>query len=106
MSVRYVRLERVPKLKAFERPSRRELLSDDGESQFPTKATCNDPERLTRTLGAILKKNRFGEYLSVRCWCANPPRYSPDSSAVRLLSPGGPESILDPEDWLFLDTET
>ena len=106
MSVRYVSLERVPKLKAFQRASRRERLSDDGESQFPTKTTCNDPGRLSRTLGAIPKKNQFGEYLSVRCWCANPPRYSPDSSAVRLLSPDAPENIADPEQWLFLDTET
>jgi uncharacterized protein YprB with RNaseH-like and TPR domain len=106
MSVRYVRLDHVPKLKAFERPSRRELLSDDGESQFPMKATCNDLEQLARTLGATPKKNKFGKYVSVRCWCANPSRYSPDSSAVRLLSPDGPESILDPEQWLFLDTET
>ena len=106
MSMRYVSLERVPKLKAFERPSRRERLSDDGESQFPTKATCNDPERLLRTLGAIPKKNQFGEYVSARCWCANPPRYWPDSGAVRLLSPDAPENIADPEQWLFLDTET
>jgi uncharacterized protein YprB with RNaseH-like and TPR domain len=34
------------------------------------------------------------------------PSHSPDSSAVRLLSPDGPENILDPEQWLFLDTET
>ena len=106
MSVRYVSLERVPKLKAFERPSRRELLSDDGESQFPTKATSNDLEQLARTLGATAKKNQYGKYVSVRCWCANPPRYLPDSSAVRLLSPDGPENIADPEQWLFLDTET
>ena len=106
MSVRYVSLDRVPKLKAFERPSRRELLSDDGESQFPTRATCNDLQQLARTLGATPKKNQFGKYVSVRCWCANPPQYLPDSSAVRLLSPDGPESILDPEQWLFLDTET
>ena len=106
MSMRYVSLDRVPKLKAFERPSRRELLSDDGESQVPTKATSNDLEQLARTLGATPKKNQFGKYVSVRCWCANPPRYLPDSSAVRLLSPDGPESIADPEQWLFLDTET
>jgi len=106
MSLRYVGLERLPKLKALQRPSRQKLQSDDGESQCPMKATCYDPEQLAQALGATPKKNQFGEYLSVRCWCATPPRYSPDTSAVRLLSPDGPESIADPERWLFLDTET
>ena len=104
MSVRYVSVDRVPKLKALQRPPR--PPSDDGGSQFPAKATFKDPEQLARTLGATPKTNQFGEYLSVRCWCANPPRYLPDSGAVRLLSAEGPENIADPEQWLFLDTET
>ena len=104
MSVRYVSVDRVPKLKALQPPPR--PPSDDGGSQFPAKATCKDPEQLARTLGATPKTNQFGEYLSVRCWCANPPRYLPDSGAVRLLSAEGPENIADAEQWLFLDAET
>jgi uncharacterized protein YprB with RNaseH-like and TPR domain len=65
-----------------------------------------DPERLAQILGATAKTNQYGDYLSVRCWCAEPPRYSPDSRALKLLSPEAPDEIADPDQWLFLDTET
>jgi len=35
-----------------------------------------------------------------------PPRYSPDLRALRLLVPDAVDEIADPEQWLFLDTET
>src|SRR5947208_2753758 len=55
---------------------------------------------------APAKTNQYGEYLSVRCWCAQPPKYSPDLRAMKLLLPEAPDQIADPEQWLFLDTET
>jgi len=111
MSMRYV------SLKALQRPrsARSERLgsswqaplpNEDGGSWSPAKTIRTDPERLAQILGATTKTNHYGEYLSVRCWCAQPPRYSPDSRALKLLSPGAPDEIADPDQWLFLDTET
>ncbi len=65
-----------------------------------------DVERLAQVLGATTKTNQYGEFLSVRCWCAQPPSFSPDPRALKLLLPEAPEEIADPGEWLFLDTET
>ena len=109
MSIRYV------SLKALERPPRSErqesgsylpLLDDAGESHSPMRKVRPDVQRLARILGATTRANDYGEYLSVRCWCAQPPRYSPDSRALKLLSPEALEEIADTDRWLFLDTET
>ena len=59
------------------------------------RSTC-DPARLSEVLGATPKTNQYGEYLSVRCWCAQPPRYSPDLRALKLLVPDAPDEIADP----------
>jgi uncharacterized protein len=114
MSVRYVSLERVHGLKALRRSSPDASassmqgcwLSHAGDLPFrPTMIPC-DPARLSEALGATPKTNQYGDYLSVRCWCAQPPRYSPDLRALRLLIPEAPDEIADPGQWLFLDTET
>jgi uncharacterized protein YprB with RNaseH-like and TPR domain len=114
MSMRYVSFDRVGGLKALRRFSAPEALAggwqsfllNDAESQSRTTRTQHDPNRLSQTLGATTKTNQYGDYLSVRCWCAQPPRYSPDLHALRLLMPEAAEEISDPEQWLFLDTET
>jgi hypothetical protein len=83
------------------------LLNDSGDESHPrTKAIQNHPDRLSQSLGAIPKTNQYGDYLSVRCWCAQPPRYSPDLRALRLLTPKAADEVADPDQWLFLDTET
>ena len=114
MSMRCVSLDRVRGLKALRRSSTHEapaqswqtsLLNHD-ESLSHKKTIQYDPERLSQVLGATPKTNRYGEYLSVRCWCAQPPRYSPELPALKLLMPEAPEAIADPGQWLFLDTET
>jgi uncharacterized protein len=110
-----VGLDRVLGLKALRRSSTPEapasggqasLLNDNGESYSRTTPLRCDPERLSQVLGATPKANQYGDYLSVRCWCAQPPRYSPDLSALKLLMPEAPAEIADPGQWLFLDTET
>jgi uncharacterized protein YprB with RNaseH-like and TPR domain len=82
------------------------LLTDGGESPSPAKTIHYDPDRLSQVLGATVKTNQYGDYLSVRCWCAQPARYSPDLRALRLLMPDTLDEVADPEQWLFLDTET
>src|SRR5579864_2315092 len=115
MSVRYVSLERVHGLKALRRSSGADAsapgfegswLNDTGDLSFRPKTIPCDPARLSEALGATPKTNQYGEYLSVRCWCAQPPRYSPDLRALRLLLPEATDEMGDPEQWLFLDTET
>ena len=117
MSIRYVSFNRVGGLKALQRAhsARSEtpeniwhvpLLNDDGGPLAPTRTIRIDQERLAQTLGGTTKTNQYGEYLSVRCWCAQPPRYSPDIRALKLLMPHAVEEIVDPDQWLFLDIET
>jgi len=111
MSMRYVSLralQRFPSARSGTPESRRHppLPNDDGGLLSPTRTIRIDPERLAQILGATTKTNQYGDYLSVRCWCAQPPRYSPDSRALKLLSPEAPDQIADPDQWLFLDTET
>ena len=97
MSMRYVSLDRVRGLKALRRASHRRG-SRRGSSHLcwrtPTsrlsraKTIPHDSDRLSQVLGATPKTNQYGEYLSLRCWCAQPPRYSPDLRALRLLVAG------------------
>jgi hypothetical protein len=70
-------------------------------------------DRLGRLLGAEANRNRYGEHLSFRQWYATPEMCSPDARSLGLLLPQGTldagavaQSAADPEQWLFLDTET
>jgi uncharacterized protein len=111
MSMRYVSLralQRSPSARSGPPESRwhTPLPNDDGGLLSPTRTIRIEPERLAQILGATTKNNQHGDYLSVRCWCAQPPRYSPDSRALKLFLPEAPDKIADPDQWLFLDTET
>jgi len=115
--MRYVSLDRVRGLKALQRSCsassetlmsgcQASLLNDDGELRSRAMTVRNEADRLAQILGAAAKTNQYGDYLSLRCWCAQPPRYSPDLRAMKLLIPEVPDEIADPDQWLFLDTET
>src|SRR5689334_10880171 len=111
MSMRYVSLKALQRShsarwETSENDWHAPLLNDDSGLLSPTRRIRIDPERLAQILGATTKTNQYGDYLSVRCWCAQPPRYSPDNRALKLLSPEAPDEIADPDQWLFLDTET
>jgi len=115
MSMRYTSLGRVSGLNALRRSSdgeapprrwRASSMNDADEPHSRTEMIRIDSDRLAQTLGATPRANQYGEYLSVRCWCGQPPRYSPDARALELLLPEAPDEIADPDQWLFLDTET
>ncbi|MGB0034707.1 MAG: ribonuclease H-like domain-containing protein [Candidatus Acidiferrales bacterium] len=76
----------------------------------PQRGTTPDipegAERLAQILGAATQRNRFGEHLALRRWFPEPNGCEPNAMAMRLLAPGAPEEVADPEQWLFLDTET
>jgi uncharacterized protein YprB with RNaseH-like and TPR domain len=68
-------------------------------------------ERLAHMLGATPRANKYGEHLALRRWFSEsigcePPSAPVNATALRLLEPNAPESLNDPEQWLFLDTET
>jgi len=76
----------------------------EAHSLSPNARTAWD--QLDRVLGALPKNNQYGEYLAVHCWFADPPPFTPELSALRLLLAEVPPEVSDPEQWLFLDTET
>lgn len=113
MSMRSASLDRVRGLNALRRSSsttsetaaeRQGLLL--GELHSHTRNVNDGSNRLAQMLGATVKTNQHGEHLSLHCWSAQPARYEPDTRALRLLMPEAPDAVADPEQWLFLDTET
>src|SRR5215831_3141496 len=109
MSMRYVSLkalQRLPRSEPHQKRLHAPLLDDVAGLPSGTKRIRPNRERLAQALGALTKTNQYGDYLSVRCWCAQPARHSPDPRALKLLVPDAVDEIADPDQWLFLDTET
>jgi uncharacterized protein YprB with RNaseH-like and TPR domain len=69
-------------------------------------------DRLAELLGAQINRNHYGEHFSLRQWYATPEMCLPDARSLALLLPPSADSqeiteaASDPEQWLFLDTET
>jgi uncharacterized protein YprB with RNaseH-like and TPR domain len=69
-------------------------------------------DRLAELLGARINRNHYGEHLSLQQWYATPEMCSPDARSLSLLLPHSADArdsvnaAIDPEQWLFLDTET
>jgi uncharacterized protein YprB with RNaseH-like and TPR domain len=69
-------------------------------------------DRLAELLGARVNRNHYGEHLSLQQWYATPEMCSPDARSLSLLLPqsadasDAAQTAIDPERWLFLDTET
>jgi len=90
------------------RPARKRDIEPARTTDLP--AEC---DRLAQLLGAQARRNRYGEHLSLRRWYATPKMCSADVCSLSLLLPQGTldartvaKSAADPEQWLFLDTET
>jgi len=69
-------------------------------------------DRLAELLGARVNRNHYGEHLSLQQWYATPEICLPDARSLSLLLPQSADAAdvvqtaIDPERWLFLDTET
>lgn len=114
--------DRYARLAAL-KPARRRAPAAVAEDDAPRGWAAEVPEgaeRLAQILGASPKRNRFGEHLALRRWFSEvtvegragsatsfaAPEGELDAAALRLLAPGAPKEVTDPEQWLFLDTET
>jgi uncharacterized protein YprB with RNaseH-like and TPR domain len=98
------------RLKALQAPGRKRAIAVE-EPRGTSPDVPPGSARLAEILGASVKCNRSGEYLSLRKWFLEsigdePPQGRFDAAALRLLAPGAPDDITDPQQWLFLDTET
>jgi uncharacterized protein YprB with RNaseH-like and TPR domain len=103
------------------KPARRRVAA--AEDDAPRGHAADIPEgaeRLAQILGASARRNRFGEHLGLRRWFSEAmvgeptggapsfaaPENELDAAALRLLAPGAPKEAADPQQWVFLDTET
>ena len=84
-------------------PGLSRIQSDARQTVLPVQ---QEWDRLEQVLGASPKANQYGEHLSLHCWSGEPAQYTPHIQVLRLLMPGASEEVADPEQWLFLDTET
>ena len=89
------------------RPARKREVPAPRVADIPAEGDC-----LAQLLGAQVRRNHYGEHLSVGQWFASPEMCAPDARSLSLLLPQAPDtrellqSAIDPEQWLFLDTET
>jgi uncharacterized protein len=101
--------DKLSRLKALQ-PARRAASA----AAEPRRGYASDipagAERLAQILGAAPRTNRFGEHLALRRWFSEPIGGDAPSelhpAALRLIAPGAPDCVADPQQWLFLDTET
>jgi uncharacterized protein YprB with RNaseH-like and TPR domain len=61
---------------------------------------------LEEMLGATTQQTAYGEHLLIRQWHSEPALPAVSPAALALLAPDAPPQAADPEQWLFLDTET
>jgi uncharacterized protein YprB with RNaseH-like and TPR domain len=101
--------DRYARLAAL-RPARRAGTAGGGATRGHAPDIPEGAERLAQLLGAAPQRNRFGEHLALRRWFSEaigeeaPGELHP--AALRLIAPGAPDCVADPQQWLFLDTET
>jgi uncharacterized protein YprB with RNaseH-like and TPR domain len=98
--------DKFARIAALRPASKREAL--------PLRTVDVPPEsdHLAQILGARVRRNHYGEHLSLEQWYATPEICAPDARSLSLLLPQAAnsgeflDSAADPEQWLFLDTET
>jgi uncharacterized protein len=89
----------------------RKRAAADGEPRGFRAELPSGSERLAQILGASTNSNRFGDHLELRRWFSEldgcePTGHELNAAALRLLAPDASPNVANPEQWLFLDTET
>jgi len=93
------------------RPARKPTAPVPRNSDIPAEI-AEETDRLARLVGGNVRRNHYGEHMSVRQWYATPELCAPDPRSLSLLLPqtldAGDllQTAVNPEQWLFLDTET
>ncbi len=82
-------------------PRRSSLSADIGEPR-----SAGNADSLATLLGATLQRNHYGEHFSIRRWFSEPCEFAPHPDVLRLIAPDAANDTVDPQRWLFLDTET
>jgi uncharacterized protein YprB with RNaseH-like and TPR domain len=103
--------DRFAGLKALQRPSAplpitRVVVPIDDDAEERSAAFAAGSQRLASILGATVKSNCYGDHLRLHCWQNTCSPCTPTEAAMRLFAPEAHEYALDPQQWLFLDTET
>jgi uncharacterized protein YprB with RNaseH-like and TPR domain len=93
------------------RPARRRVAIEEDAPRGMAPDIPEGAARLAEILGASVRSNRFGEHLGLRRWFSEAirsesPANEMNPAALRLLAPGASAEVADPQQWLFLDTET
>jgi len=84
------------------RPARQALAAEVSERA----QQIGDPDFVARIVGGEVRRNEYGEHVAVRRWYAEPESITAKEEALRLLAPDAAAELADPDQWLFLDTET
>src|ERR1700722_8000963 len=105
------RFARLRALQGAQAATRKRADSASSETHGTSPDIPAGAARLAEILGATPSRNKFGEHLALRRWFSESisceaPAGRLDAAARRLLAPDAPHSVADPEQWLFLDTET
>ncbi len=103
--------DRFANVRALRPAPKRTTFAMDGDRRGTIPDIPAGSDRLAQLLGAMPSRNRFGEHLALRRWFAEaiggaPPERAVNETAFRLLVPDAPTDAADPQQWLFLDTET
>jgi uncharacterized protein YprB with RNaseH-like and TPR domain len=113
-SVSRITADRFSRLKALQRPAPLPDATSGSDSATSASQISLDGEGLTTTgsqrlatlLGATIRRNQYGEHLSLHCGHGECAPCPPAPAALHLLLPNAPPEVADPKQWLFLDTET
>jgi len=76
------------------------------QAREPEKTIPSNFKKLLKILDGTIRRNSLGSHMLVRRLFDAPRLGKVSSRALDLLLPGSAESACDPEQWLFLDTET
>ncbi|MBI1749606.1 MAG: ribonuclease H-like domain-containing protein [Acidobacteria bacterium] len=98
--------DRLGRIAALRPAARRAMPAGQEARAAAEQRPLGNTDALARIVGGEVRRNEYGEHVAVRRWYAEPESCSPKPEALRLLAPEAASALSDPQQWLFLDTET